>query len=157
MLDVYRSFAFGFQALIDVAPFVGRIVVGGMFFLSGFYKLFSGEAANKMQKTMVEAGIAAPRETAKVVSVCEFVFGALLILGLLTSLSALVLFVISLVALITVTSKSVEGTSFGYRLSSYLDLPETLLMVILFGLIATGPGLYSLDAALFAETLRPAF
>lgn len=157
MLDVYRSFAFGFPALVDIAPFVGRIVVGGMFFLSGFYKLFSAQTALKTAKTMVEAGIVAPRESARLVSACELVFGALLILGLFTSLAALVLFVISLVALITVASKSVEGTSFGYRLSSYLALPETLLMVILFGLIATGPGLYSLDSGLFAETLRPAF
>ena len=43
---------------------------------------------------------------------------------------------ISLVALVTVAAKSVEGTSFGYRLSSYFDLPETLLMVILIWLIA---------------------
>lgn len=157
MLDFYRAFAFGFPALVDIAPFAGRIVVGGLFFLSGFYKLFSAASAAKMRKTMVEAGIAAPRETARLVSVCEFVFGALLILGLLTSLAALVLFLLSLVALITVASKSVEGTSFGYRLSSYLDLPETLLMVILFGLMVAGPGLYSLDAGLFAESLRPAF
>ena len=157
MLDLYRSFAFGFPALADVAPFIGRIIVGGMFFLSGFYKLFSARSAIKMRKTMVEAGVAAPRETARFVSVCEFVFGALLILGLATTLSAAVLLVICVVALVTVTSKQVEGTTFGYRLASYLDLPETLLMVILFGLIVTGPGLYSLDAGLFAETLTPAF
>ena len=46
-------------------------------------------------------------------------------MGLFTSLAALVLLIISLVALVTVASKSVEGTSLGYRLSSYFDLPET--------------------------------
>ncbi len=153
MLDLYRAFAFGFAPLAEIAPFLARIVVGGMFFLSGFYKLFTADSAAKMQKTMVEAGIAAPRETARFVSVCEFVFGALLILGLASSLAALVLLIISVVALITVASKAVEGTSFGYRLSSYLDLPETLLIVILLWLIAAGPGLYSLDTALFAQTL----
>ena len=102
----------------------------------------------RQSRERVEAGIAAPRKTARFVSVCEFVGGALLILGLMTTLAAAVLFIISLVALLTVTRKSVEGTSLGYRLSSYLDLPETLLMTILFWLMVQGPGLWSLDWAL---------
>lgn len=148
-MNLYATVGFGFPFLNEIAPFVARIAVGAMFFLSGFYKLFTAASAEKMRKTMVEAGIAAPRETAKFVSVCELVFGALLILGLFASVAAAVLFVISLVALITVTSKSVEGTSFGYRLSSYLDLPETLLLILLFWLVCVGPGLWSLDRALF--------
>ena len=148
MIELYRGVALGWPHLMEAAPFVTRVVVGGMFFLSGFYKLFSAQSAEKMQKTMVEAGIAAPRKTARFVSVCEFVGGALLILGLMTTLAAAVLFIISLVALLTVTRKSVEGTSLGYRLSRYLDLPETLLMTILFWLMVQGPGLWSLDWAL---------
>jgi putative oxidoreductase len=148
-MNLYATVGFGFPFLNEIAPFVARIAVGAMFFLSGFYKLFTAASAEKMRKTMVEAGIAAPRETAKFVSVCELVFGALLILGLFASVAAAVLFVISLVALITVTAKSVEGTSFGYRLSSYLDLPETLLLILLFWLVCVGPGLWSLDRALF--------
>ncbi|CAN5387801.1 hypothetical protein BH10PSE1_BH10PSE1_15330 [soil metagenome] len=148
-MSLYSTVGFGVPFLNEIAPLVARLCVGGMFFLSGYFKLFSAGSADKMQKTMVEAGIAAPRETAKFVSVCEFVFGALLIVGLFGSVAALVLLIISLVALITVTSKSVEGTSFGYRLSSYLDLPETLLIVILLWLVAVGPGVWSLDWQLF--------
>ena len=151
MVDLYHAFGFGLPGLTDAAIFAARIGVGLMFFLSGFYKLFTAESAKKMRQTMVEAGIAAPRQTAWFVSACEFAFGALLTLGLLTSFAAAILFVISLVALIRVSSKSVEGTSVGYRLSSYLDLPETLLLIILAGLIVAGPGLYSLDAAMFAQ------
>lgn len=153
MIDLYRSVALGWPGLMEAAPFVARIVVGGMFFLSGFYKLFSAPSAEKMQKTMVAAGIAAPRRTARLVSACELAGGALLILGLMTTLAAAVLFVISLVALVTVTRKSVEGTSLGYRLSSYLDLPETLLMTLLFWLMVQGPGLWSLDWALLTPRL----
>ena len=148
-MNAYATVGFGLPFLNEIAPLVARLCAGGMFFLSGWFKLFSAESAEKMQKTMVEAGIAAPRQTAKFVSICELVFGALLILGLFGSLAAVVLFAISLVALVTVTSKSVEGTSFGYRLSSYLDLPETLLLVVLFWLVATGPGIWSLDWLLF--------
>lgn len=148
MIELYRGVALGWPGLMEAAPFAARLIVGGMFFLSGFYKLFSAQSSEKMQKTMVEAGIAAPRRTARFVSACEFVGGALLILGLMTTLAAAVLFVISMVALVTVTRKSVEGTSLGYRLSSYLDLPETLLMTILFWLMVQGPGLWSLDWAL---------
>jgi putative oxidoreductase len=153
MLDLYQTLGSGFPALSDAAIFAARAVVGVMFFLSGFYKLFTADQARKMQQTMVEAGIAPPRETARFVSVCELLFGAMLVLGLLTSLAALVLLIISLVALITVASKSVEGTSVGYRLSSYLDLPETLLMVILILILVAGPGIYSLDAAVLGIDL----
>ena len=152
-MNLYSTVGFGFPFLNEIAPFVARIAVGGMFFLSGFYKLFTPAQAEKMQKTMVEAGVAAPRQTARFVSVCEFAFGALLIMGLFTSLAALVLLVICVVALVTVASKSVEGASLGYRLSSYFDLPETLLMVILIWLIANGPGLWSLDFVLFLPRL----
>ncbi len=152
-MNLYSTVGFGFPFLNEIAPFVARIAVGGMFFLSGFYKLFTPAQAEKMQKTMVEAGVAAPRQTARFVSVCEFAFGALLIMGLFTSLAALVLLVICVVALVTVAAKSVEGTSLGYRLSSYFDLPETLLMVILIWLIANGPGLWSLDFVLFLPRL----
>ncbi|CAN5201195.1 hypothetical protein BH09PSE1_BH09PSE1_17140 [soil metagenome] len=148
-MSFYSTVGFGLPFLNEVAPLIARLVVGGMFFLSGAFKLFSAGSAQKMQKTMVEAGIAAPRQTAKFVSVCEFVFGGLLIVGLFGSVAAAVLLAISLVALITVASKSVEGTSFAYRLSSYLDLPETLLMVLLLWLIAVGPGAWSLDWAIF--------
>ena len=113
MIDLYRALGLGAPALMDVALLVARIVVGGMFFLSGFYKLFAPSQAEKMQQTMVEAGVVAPRQTARFVSVCEFVFGGLLILGLFTSLSALVLIVICMVALATVAAKSVEGASLG--------------------------------------------
>ena len=151
MFDLYQTLGFGFPSQADAMTLIARVMVGAMFFLSGFYKLFTADSALKMAKTMVEAGIAAPRQTAVFVSICELVFGALLIMGLLTSVAAGILFVISTVALITVASKSVEGTTFGYRLSSYLDLPETLLMLVLAAIVVAGPGLYSLDTVLFGR------
>ena len=157
MPELYSAAAFGLPWLADIAPFLARLVVGGMFLLSGIYKLFTAESACKMQETMVEAGVIAPRQTARLVSICEVVFGGLLILGLLNSLAALGLMILSLVALATVARKQVKGISFGYRLSSYLDLPEILLIVILLWLIAAGPGPYSLDADLFREPFRRVF
>ena len=41
MIDLYRALGLGVPALMDIAPLIARIVVGGMFFLSGFYKLFT--------------------------------------------------------------------------------------------------------------------
>ena len=63
MIDLYRGLGLGVPALMDIAPLIARVVVGGMFFLSGFYKLFTPAQAEKMQKTMVEAGVAAPPGT----------------------------------------------------------------------------------------------
>jgi putative oxidoreductase len=54
-----------------------------------------------------------------------------------------------LVALITVTAK--EAASEGaplLRLSSLLYTPEVLLIALLLVLLATGPGMWSLDATL---------
>ena len=50
MIDLYRDVALGWPGLIEAAPFAARIVVGGMFFLSGFYKLFSTQNAEKRGK-----------------------------------------------------------------------------------------------------------
>ena len=126
-----------------------RVAVGLLFLLSGAYKLFDAQQAKKMRETIAKAGIAAPRETAGFVSLCEFLFGGLLVIGLVTPLSAAVLLIISVVALLTVTRKEVEGASFGYRLSSYLDLPETLLILLTAWIAVHGPTGLSVDAFLF--------
>lgn len=133
----------------DWIALVARVGVGLMFFLSGAYKLFTAQHAEKMCKAMVEAGVGAPRQTARFVSGCEFGFGAFLVIGFLTPLAALVLLIICVVALITVTGKTVESASFGYRLSSYLDLPETLLIFLTAWIAVYGPTGASLDALLF--------
>ena len=99
MANLAADVGMGWPAVAAFAPLVARVMVGALFLLSGFYKLFAAKSAEKMRQTMVDAGIVAPRQTARSSAVCEFVFGALLLLGVLTSLAALVLLVIWLVAL----------------------------------------------------------
>ena len=145
--------AFDLSKPEDFIALLARVAVGLYFLISGAYKLFSAEDAKKMLRTVTEAGIAAPRETAALVSVCELLFGGLLVIGLLTPIAAAVLLVVSLVALITVTAKKAEGVSFFYRLSSYLGLPETLLVILLAWIAVHGPTGASVDALLFRALL----
>lgn len=145
--------AFDLSKPEDWVALAARLAVGLLFLISGGYKLFSPESAEKMRKTLADAGIGAPKQTAVFVSVCEFVFGGLLTIGLATPLSAGVLVIISVVAMITVTVKDVEGTQILYRLSSFLYLPETLLIVLLAWVAVHGPTGASVDAALFANLI----
>ena len=145
--------AFDLSKPEDWVALAARVVVGLLFLISGGYKLFSPESAEKMRKTLTEAGIAAPRQTAVFVSACEFLFGGLLTIGLATPFAAGVLLIVSVVALLTVSIKEVKGMQLLYRLSSLLSLPETLLIVLLAWIAVHGPTGASLDAVLFASVL----
>ena len=142
--------AFDLSRPEDFIALLARIAVGLFFAISGAYKLFSAQQAKKMRDTVAEAGIAAPRETAKFVSACEFLFGGLLTIGLLTPVAAGVVLIISVVAVVTVTAKKVEGVDFAYRLSSFLGLPETLLILLAAWIAVHGPTGASVDALLFS-------
>ncbi|CAN5155389.1 hypothetical protein BH09PSE2_BH09PSE2_07980 [soil metagenome] len=146
---IFPPTAFELARPEDWIALLARVAVGLYFAISGAYKLFSPAQAKKMRNTVAEAGIAAPRETAGFVSACELLFGALLVIGLLTPVAAVVVLIISVVALVTVTAKTVEGVDFAYRLSSFLGLPETLLIVLAAWIAVHGPTGASVDALLF--------
>src|SRR4051812_8713985 len=80
-----------------------RIAFGLFFFASGFNKLFVSESQLLMLETIREAGIPYPQIMTVLVAGCETLFGLLLACGFFTRLSALVLMIISLVALFTVS------------------------------------------------------
>lgn len=79
-----------------------RLVLGVFFFTAGFNKLFVPENQLLMVDTMHDAGIPFPVVMAVVVAFLECSMGLLLTLGLFSRVSALVLMIISTVALITI-------------------------------------------------------
>lgn len=126
--------------------FICRLVLGVFFFTTGFNKLFVPENQLLMLDTMHDAGIPFPAAMAVVVSFLECAMGFLLMLGLLSRLSALTLFIISGVALVTIGIYTIpQGLNAIAWLSWLFYLPETLYMVLSLLIIAWGGTYYSLD------------
>ena len=74
----------------DLAALFGRILLSSLFVWSGFGKLMSADAT---QAYMAKAGLPMPQAAWTVTVAVEFGVGLLLLLGLATRASALVLFV----------------------------------------------------------------
>jgi len=99
-----------------------------------------------MLETITDAGIPYPTIMAVFVSACETAFGGLLALGLLTRLSALVLMIISIVALLTVSIYQIPSGINPMTWYSWLFyLPESGYILIALTLIIQGCGPYGVD------------
>src|SRR5437899_9792999 len=128
-----------------VGIFIGRLVVGSLFFLSGRGKLFVPERREQMRETLVAAHVPFPEFNALFVSTVEVVFGLLLILGAITPLACAMLTGVIIVAIATTAIRNIKATSPLGWLSEFLYLPEVLYLVILVWLFFSGPGWPSVD------------
>ncbi len=85
----------GVEALLLL---LARIVAGVMFCVSGWNKVVTEAGRERMVHTLVDAGIPFPVFSAPVLGVIEWIAGGLLVLGLLSRPSALLLAAICAVA-----------------------------------------------------------
>ncbi len=83
------------------------------------------------------------------VALVEFVFGGLLVVGLLTPLACVMLGGVMIVALATVQVPGIKSQAAIDWLGEFLYLPEVLYLVILVLLFFSGPGWLSVDHLLF--------
>ncbi len=130
---------------------IARLAVGLLFFLSGRGKLFVPERREQMRETLVAAHVPFPELNALFVSTVEFVFGLLLILGAITPLACAMLTGVIIVAIATTAIRSIKAMSPLGWLSEFLYLPEVLCLVILFWLLLSGPGWFSVDHVIFSN------
>ena len=130
---------------------MARLAVGLLFFLSGRGKLFVPERREQMRETLVAAHVPFPQLNALFVSTVEFVFGLLLILGAVTPLACVVLSGVMIVAIATTVIRTIRAMSPLGWLSEFLYLPEVLCLVILFWLLLSGPGQFSVDHLIFSN------
>jgi putative oxidoreductase len=128
---------------------IARLAVGLTFFLSGRGKLFVPERREQMRETLVAAGVPFAGGNAIFVSSIEFVFGFLLILGVLTPLACVMLGGVMVMAIATSAIKNIKASPLPGWLSEFLYLPEVLYLVILFWLFLSGPGWFSVDYLVF--------
>ena len=122
-----------------------RWSVGGLFFLSGHGKLFRADRREQMRRTLVEAGIPWAPLLAVFVSLVEWIFGALLMVGLLTPLCCIMLGGNMVVAIATSRLGSISARGSAEWLSEFLYLPELLCVLMLGWLFFSGPGWLSVD------------
>ncbi len=123
-----------------LGAFIARLAVGLLFFLSGRGKLFVPKRREQMRETLVAARIPFAGVNAIFVSTVEFVFGFLLILGVLTPLACAMLGSLMIVAIVTSAIKNIKAPPLLGWLSEFLYLPEVLYLVILLWLFLSGPG-----------------
>jgi putative oxidoreductase len=134
------------QAVEWVPVTTVRVLIGVFFCISGGTKLFVPAQFSEMQQTMIQSHIPFPHASALFVSLVEFACGGGLILGLFTPLCAVMLMGAMTVAILTNRIGSIHASGFLAWLDDFLYLPEVLYVLILFWLLFSGPGPYSVDS-----------
>jgi putative oxidoreductase len=122
-----------------------RVLTGVFFCISGGTKLFVPSQFSEIQQTMIQSHIPFPHASALFVSLVEFACGGGLVLGVLTPLCAVMLLGDMIIAILTNRIESIHASGFLAWLDDFLYLPEVLYVLILFWLLFSGPGPYSLD------------
>ena len=133
-----------------------RVLTGVFFCISGGTKLLVPARFNEMQQTMIQSHIPFPHASALFVSLVEFACGGGLVLGLLTPLCAVMLMGDMIVAILTNRIGSIHASGFLAFLDDFLYLPEVLYVLILFWLLFSGPGPYSVDSMMARRAVSPA-
>ena len=128
-----------------LAVTAARVLIGIFFCISGGTKLFVRAQFAVLEKTMVQIHTPFPHATALFVATVEFACGAGLALGLLTPLCAAMLMADMIVATATTSIHTIHAGAALAWLDDFLYLPEVLYILILFWLIFSGAGRYSVD------------
>jgi len=114
-------------------------------YYAGVNKLLVRSQFSEIQQTMIQSHIPFPHASALFVSLVEFACGGALVLGVLTPLCALMLMSDMIIAILTNRIESIHASGLLAWLDDFLYLPEVLYVLILFWLLLSGPGPYSLD------------
>lgn len=133
-----------------------RVLIGVFFCISGGTKLLVSSRFSEMQQTLIQSHIPFPHTSALFVSLVEFACGGGLVLGLLTPLCAVMLMGDMIIAILTNRIGSIHASGFLAWLDGFLYLPEVLYVLILFWLLFSGPGPYSVDSMMARRAVSPA-
>jgi putative oxidoreductase len=133
----------GVEALLLL---LARVVAGVMFCVSGWNKVFTDAGRERMVHTLIDAGIPFPVVSAPVLGGIEWIAGGLLVLGLLSRPSALLLAAICAVAALTDgIARIPAGLSVPDWLSWFFYLSEVPLGVLLLWVAAVGSGRFAIE------------
>lgn len=136
VLDFVRKIYGVLGRFASFGPLLGRLLVGLIFVEAGWGKLHNLEHVIGFFKSL---GIPAAEIQAPMVASFELVFGALVLIGLLTRLAVLPLLGIMTVALLTAYKGDITGVS------SLLPVVDFHYLIILVWLAVSGAGRFSVD------------
>ena len=131
------------RSLDGVGPLFARITLGVIFASSGLGKL---QHLDKVIGFFTDLGIPAPQIQAPFVAGVELVGGILLIVGLASRISALLLSSTMVVAIATAKRADIHG------FTDFIGLDEWVYLVMLGWLVLAGPGRFAIDAILVKKT-----
>jgi putative oxidoreductase len=133
MLDLVQRWS---EKLRWFPPLLARVTLFGIFAPTGWGKLHSLE---KVTDFFTSLGIPHPHFNAVLVAATEMVGGSLLLVGLLSRAATVPLIVSMAVAIATAKRENLEGVL------DVLGLEEFVYIVLLVGILVSGPGAVALD------------
>ena len=146
-IALYDRLAGGLAHLEFLPQLVARITLGYVFIESGWGKLHN---LDKVTDYFQSLGIPAAHLQAPFAAGSELVFGAAILVGLFTRLSAIPLMVIMVVAILTAKREELDG------ISALFGFIEYLYIVLLLWLVVRGGGCLALDRLLVRWRKAPA-
>jgi putative oxidoreductase len=136
LVNLYALVAKKLESLACLPPLFTRIAVGIVFIESGWGKIHN---IPKVAEFFTSLQIPAPYFQAHFVAYSEFIFGLLLLIGLLTRLAAVPLIFIMIVAILTAKLQDMQ------TFTDLFGFSEFLYILLLFWILIRGPGSISLD------------
>jgi len=133
---------------VDYMLFILRVATGIFFAISGYHKLFNTGRREMLRATFEADGIPFIKFCMFYVPLMEFIGGLFLTVGFLTVSVSFGLYLLLLVALCVDGRKRVaeyEPIDFADKVCDYLYLSETIYMLVLMLIMATGSGVWSID------------
>ncbi|MBW4933140.1 DoxX family protein [Marinobacter sp. F4206] len=130
-------------SLLPISLLVGRVYVAWVFFKAGLTKIDDWGTTLFLFEEEYSVPLFSPEVAAFLATFGELVFPVLLVLGLFSLLSAAGLFVINIVAVISLE-----------MIAPAAELYHVVWGLILLALAMCGPGLWSLDKAITSRLKR---
>jgi putative oxidoreductase len=125
---------------------LARVSLGAFFAISGGHKLLVQSRFDGLVKEMTTIGIPFPEFMSLFLACVEFVGGLFLIVGFLSTFSAIALTIAMVVAISTVEIHTIpKGVSTLDWISWFLYLPQVMYVLLFIWLIIVGPGRHSVD------------
>jgi uncharacterized membrane protein YphA (DoxX/SURF4 family) len=137
----------------NAALTLNRVALGTFFAISGYHKLFNASRHSTLTRTLQDDGVHAVPIMRWLLPSAEFAGGCALIIGFLSVLAALGLFMICVGAIALDAVKRIRAWQPLDRadwLGDLLYVPEALYSIGLTVVMLAGPGPWSLDAAIAA-------
>lgn len=141
----------------DLAALLMRFGVGFPFFVSGMNKILCPVCHGWLRSNLTRSGIPCVRFTVWWLAFWEALAGLLLVLGLFTGASAVVLLIVCVVAWLVSWRRKLEAKKPAHFFDAITEVFfcfDVLLIWLILAIGLIGPGAWSLDALYFAK-LRP--